>query len=211
MSDLRRSASFVRHAVVFELNIYKSLLRWVFRRPSIPEGTEPVRYAQTVTPVMWLWIFASAMEVPLIHVLVPWETVRIIGLVIGVWGLLWMLGVLGGLNSYPHLIGEKVLRVRNGAMHDIHVPWAAIDTITFHDRDLDSSMWTLQPRETPRGTDLQVGVSGRVNVHAVLHRPITVRTRKGDVQIAEISFWTDDPRQFVARARRLLNPEHRSA
>lgn len=211
MPDLRRIAGFAKHALVFELNVYKSLLRWVFRRPSIPEGTDPVRYAQAVTPVMLLWIFASAMEVPLFHVLVPWDTVRIIGLAIGIWGLLWMLGILGGLNSYPHLVGEKVLRVRNGAMHDVHVPWDAMETITYEDRDLESSIWTLQPRETPRGIDLQVGVSGRVNVHAVLHRPITVGTRKGDMEIAEISFWTDDPRQVVARGRRILDQERRSA
>ncbi|HZJ05258.1 MAG TPA: hypothetical protein VFD59_07285 [Nocardioidaceae bacterium] len=139
MPDLGRIASFAKHALVFELNIYKSLLRWAFHRPHIPDGTEPVRCAQAVTPVMWLWIFASAMEVPLLHILIPWHTIRIIGVVIGIWGLLWMLGVLGGLNSYPHLIGEKVLRVRNGAVHDIHVPWAAIDTFKYDDRDLASS------------------------------------------------------------------------
>ena len=204
MPDLRRVVAFAKHALIFELNIYRSLLRWVFRRPSIPQGTEPVGYAQMVTPMMWLWIVASAMEIPLIHVLVPWDTVRILGLAIGVWGLLWMLGVLGGLNSYPHLVGDQLLRVRNGAMHDIHVPWAAIDTITSHDSDLESSMWALQPRETAGGIDLQVGVSGRVNVHATLHQPITVNTRKGDLEISQISFWVDDPRAFVARGRRVL-------
>lgn len=211
MTDLRRFLSLAKHALVFELNIYKSLLRWVFHRPSIPQGAQPVGYAQAVTPVMLLWIFASAMEVPLFHVLVPWHTVRIIGVVIGIWGLLWMLGLLGGLRSYPHLIEETVLRVRGGAMHDIPVPWAAIDTFTYDDRDLPSSIWTLQPRETTRGIDLQVGVSGRVNVHAVLHRSFMVSTRKGDMEIAEISFWADNPREFVARARRLLDSERRSA
>ncbi|HEX2177422.1 MAG TPA: hypothetical protein VHG70_16075 [Nocardioidaceae bacterium] len=211
MPDLRRLASLAKHALVFELNIYKSLLRWVARRPSVPEGTEPVGYAQNATPVIWLWIFASAMELPLVHVLIPWDTVRIVGLVIGIWGLLWMLGMLAGLRTYPHLVGEKVLRVRNGAMHDIHVPWAAIDSIGYQDRALDSSVWTLQPRETAGGTDLQVATSGRVNVHAKLRRPMWVQTRKGDMEIAEISFWTDNPREFVARVRPLLAAKRRSA
>ena len=81
----------VRHAVVFEIRLYRSLFRWTTRRPHIPgPDLEPFGYARDVTPVMWLWIFASAAELPLVHVLVPWEGVRLALLVVGVWGLAWM-------------------------------------------------------------------------------------------------------------------------
>src|SRR5262245_4119405 len=48
-----------KHAVLFE-RLYKSLALWVVRRPDHggPDD-EVVGYARTVTPVMWLWIFAS--------------------------------------------------------------------------------------------------------------------------------------------------------
>ena len=62
-------------------------------------------------------------------------------------------------------------------------------------------MRTMQFRETKSGTDLQVGVSGEVNVHAVLRHPLTVPTPKGDKEITELSFWVDDPKSFVGRAR----------
>lgn len=66
-------------------------------------------------------------------------------------------------------------------------------------------MWTLQPREiTDGGTSLQVGVSGQVNVHAVLHRPTAVPTAKGGLEISELSFLVDDPRELVSRARQHL-------
>lgn len=148
MSLLQRIPRMAKHALVFELNIYKSLLRWLLRRPSIPAGFEPVGYARLATPVMALWIFGSALELPLVHVLVPWHAVRISLLIISVWGLLWMLGALAGLRSYPHLLGSDMLRIRNGAMHDIAIPWKAIAQVTTQDRSLPSSMWVLQPQET---------------------------------------------------------------
>ena len=206
--SLRRLYGLARHAVVFELRLYRSLFRWVLRRPDLggPEE-QPFTYAKTVTPVMWLWIFASAAEVPLVHLLIPWDGVRIALLVVGVWGLVWMVGLLASLYVYPHLLGPTELRVRNGASHSLTLPWTAVASVTHQHRDLDSSVWTLQPRTTEHGTDLQVGVSGQVNVHARLHEPTTVSTAKGDLEIVELSFFADDPRALVAHARTLLVPQ----
>lgn len=202
MRVLHRSLGIVKHALIFELNIYKSLLRWLLRRPSIPAGFEPVGYAQLATPVLALWIFGSALELPLVHLLVPWPAVRIPLLIIGVWGLLWMLGVLAGLRSYPHLFGPDTLRIRNGALHDIVLPWKAIAQVTTRDRSLPSSMWVLQPQETEHSTHLNVAVSGQVNVHLTLREQLAIRTRKGDMVVAGVSLWVDQPREVAARIRR---------
>lgn len=207
MADLtlQRLWGLARHAVVFELRLYRSLLRWLARRPDHGgPSDEPVGYARTVTPVMWLWILASAAELPLVHVLVPWDGVRIALLVVGVWGLVWMVGLLASLYVYPHLLGPDRLRVRYGASHDIALPWDAVATVATKHQDLDSTVWTLQPEETDQGTHLRVGVSGRVNVHLRLHRPTTVSTAKGDLEIVRLSFFADDPREVVARARTRL-------
>lgn len=202
MTVLHRSLKLTKHALVFELNIYKSLLRWLLRRPSVPAGFEPVGYAQLATPMMGLWIFGSALELPLVHVLVPWHGVRVALLVIGVWGLLWMLGALAGLRSYPHLLGPDTLRIRNGATHDIAIPWEAIAQVTTQDRSLPSSMWVLQPQETEQGTHLNVAVSGRVNVHVALRNQLRLRTNKGDVLASGLSLWVDQPGTVATRIRR---------
>lgn len=213
MPDLspRGLYALARHGVVFELRLYRSLFRWPARRPDLGgPGDVPFTYARTVTPVMWLWIFASAAELPLVHLLVPWEWLRISLLVVGVWGLVWMVGLLASLYVHPHLLGADRLRVRYGASHTVEVPWAAVASITYKDEDLESTVWTLQPRETDRGTDLQVGVSGRVNVHATLHDPTEVATAKGPMRIVELSFFADEPRPLVAQARTHLEQARRS-
>jgi hypothetical protein len=209
MTARNRMLGLAKHALIFEFNIYKSLVRWLLRRPSIPTGYEPVGYAQMATPMLALWIFGSALELPLVHVLVPWHGLRITLLLIGVWGLLWMLGVLAGLRSYPHLFGTDTLRVRNGALHDITIPWKAIAKVTTRDRSLPSSMWVLQPEETEHGIHLNVAVSGRVNVHLALAEPLALRTRKGVMVVAGVSLWVDEPRVVAARIRRESEPQVR--
>ena len=209
MTALRRALKLTKHALVFEINIYKSLLRWLVRRPSIPAGSEPVGYAQMSTPVIALWIFGSALELPLVHVLVPWPGVRIALLAIGVWGLLWMVGLLAGLRSYPHLLEPDRLRIHNGPLHDIAVPWDAIARVGTQDRSLPSSVWVLQPQETDHGTHLNVAVSGRVNVHLTLREPLPVRTSKGEMEVTDVSLWADKPQEVAARIRREAGSEVR--
>lgn len=191
-----------KRAVLFELSLYRSLARWLMRRHDVRyDGARPVTYAKTVTPVMWLWIFASAVEVPLVHLLIPWDTVRIVVLVLSIWGLLWMVGLLASLTVYPHLLTPTGMRVRNGASTDITLPWSTVAAASYQRRDLDSTIRALQPRETEAGTDLQVAVSGQVNVHLRLHRPTVVAIPKGEMEIVELSLFADDPRALVAAAR----------
>lgn len=207
---MRRALALVRHVLVFELHIYLSLLRWVGRRPSTPDGHLPVGYARMATPVIWLWIFGSAVELPLVHVLVPWHGLRIALLAVGVWGLLWMIGMLAGLRCYPHLLGDDALRVRNGPMHDIAVPWSRVSSVSVEDRDLPSTVWALQPLPEGDGTRLNVGVSGRVNLHLALDRPTPMRTRKGVLEATAVSIWVDDPREVAAEVRQRLRSSDRA-
>ena len=51
---------------------------------------------------------------------------------------------------------------------------------------------SVQPRETAAGTDLQVGMSGRVNVELRLAAPTTVLTEKGPLEVTQVSLWADD-------------------
>lgn len=201
----RRLLRLLRRAVLFELRLYRALLRWVTFRPDVPRsGAEAFGYSREVTPLLLVWIFASAIEIPFFHVLIPWHTVRVVGLVVSVWGLLWMLGFLAGFKVYPHLLTAAALRVRSGASVDIPIPWEAIDSLTVGRRDLASSSRTLQRRQTDDGVALQVATSGQVNVHAVLRSPRMVATPHGSEEIAALSFWADEPRDLVARGRELM-------
>ena len=179
------------------------------RRPDLGgPGDEHFTYAKAVTPVMWLWIFASAAEVPLVHLLVPWEGVRFVLPLASVWGLIWMVGLLASLYVYPHLLGpgDAVGAVRRLPQHHAALGRRRLPHPQATGPGL--SVWTLQPRETESGLDLQVGVSGQVNVHARLRRPTVVTTAKGPMEVVELSF-ADDPQTLVSHARRIIAPQDR--
>lgn len=191
--------------VRFEINLYVALGRWLLRRPAVPAAATPWGYARLVTPVIWLWIFGSAVEVVVVHVITPWLAVRLVLLAVGVWGLLWMVGLLASYRVYPHLVDDDGLRVRHGKRADVRVPWERIARVTTVDRDLPSSVRTFQPCpagvDGEGGIDLQIGVSGRANVHLVLTEPMTVPVSGEPLAVTALTFLVDDPREFVAQVR----------
>lgn len=70
------------------------------------------------------------LELVVVHLLLPWETVRLLADVLSIWGLLWMLGYLASVKVFPHLLAEDELRIRYGTTVDIAVPLEAIAEMT---------------------------------------------------------------------------------
>lgn len=202
MPDRRALLSLPKRALLYELSLYRSLLRWGLRRPATTDPDEiPVGYAQLSTPVLILWIFGSAVEVVVVHVLLPWESLRTVALVLGVWGLVWMIGLLASLRVYPHLMAPSYLRVRQGPRVDLLVPWDAVEAVVSRRRELPSSIRAVQVQEVDGQTDLHVAVGGETNVSLVLRRPLTLRTAGGDITADRVSLLVDDPKVFLAQAR----------
>jgi hypothetical protein len=191
-------------AVRLEVSLYAALVRWIGRRPAVPPGSTPVGYGQLVAPMMGLWIFASALEVPLVHVLTPWEGVRIVLLVVSVWGLVWMVGMYAALRTYPHLLDDEGIRIRSGTMVDVRLPWQAVHELRYDERTLPSSIRSFQRTGPDEARQLHVPMGARTNVTAELTGPTTLRTSPGEETVVSVSFWVDEPRSFVRQARERL-------
>ena len=129
----------VRRVVTFELGLYRSLFRWVTRRPDVPSDAVAFAYIGAVEAILWAFIFGSATEFVVLHLILPWETVRIIVDVLGIWGLAWMLGMMASFRVHPHLVTDSGLRVRHGAATDIALPWDDIADIRVRERSRDKS------------------------------------------------------------------------
>ncbi len=198
---MTRIARLLWHFVVLEVRLYVALGRWLSRRPAVPAGARAWGYSRLVTPVMWLWIFGSACEVPLAHVLVPWPGVRLALLVLGIWGLVWMVVLLASLKAYPHLVDADGLSLRYGVLAHARVPWSIVSAVRYDDRDVEGFVRVLRPHETPAGTELLVPVNDRVNVLLELAVPLAVRTSKGEVEAVAVGLWADEPRDLVTALR----------
>lgn len=198
VAEVARWMRFGGRLVRLELLLYAAVVRWVARRSAVPLGSEPWGYGRLVSPMLWLWVFGSAVETVAFHLLIPWEGVRLVVDILSIWGLIWMIGMLAGYHVYPHLVTDDVVRVRSGVYHDIRVPRAAIATAVAKERDLPSSVWLLQVEQGENGYDVAVAVSGRTNLLLTLVEPTELSTAKGDLEVRTLAFWADEPRGLAA-------------
>ncbi|MBF9134525.1 hypothetical protein I0C86_37195 [Plantactinospora sp. S1510] len=194
----------LRKAAAYEVTTWRSLYRWIRRRPVAPEGATAFSYAGVVTPLLIVFIVVSAIEIPILDLILPWKTARIIAAAVGVYGLLWMIGLLASLRVHPHVLGDAGIRIRNAASIDVTLPWDAVETVRKRYRSLESSR-AVQVDRTGATIVLNIGTASQTSVDIVLRRPMVVPVRKGaDEPVHEVRCYADDPEGFVARARQHL-------
>ncbi|WP_446225929.1 hypothetical protein ACTWPB_13155 [Nocardia sp. IBHARD005] len=191
---IQLARSFVR----LEVDIWVSLGRAVARRPDTGSGT-PIRYAGAVSAVIWAFIVVSAVEIPAVHLLIPWPAARIVALGLGVWGLLWMAGMLAAHHMYPHVLTADVLRVRYLRRFGLDIALADIRAVRHDLRAYDGAK-SVQLTGTGDET-LAVIVGSSTNVRVLLAEPRTFRTTHGDFTTSAVAFWADDPQAAAASIR----------
>lgn len=197
------AVSVARRFAVMEFRQYAALWRWLRRRPDVPPEATGFRYVGAVLPVLWAFIVVSTLEVVVVHILVPWPTVRLALDILGIWGVLWMLGLLAGLTVKPHLFDRDGMRIRNGVMTDVAVPWDAVASVAVRQRAREKSR-ALQLDRGDDGTVLNVVVSSQTNVDVTLSRPLRIVLPSGPETVATIRLHADDARGLVAAARARL-------
>lgn len=196
-----------RRLVRAELRLYWALARWVLRRPDVPDGATGFRHVGVVLPVLWTFIVLSAVEFVVLHLVLPWPTVRLVVDVLSAWGLLWMLGLTAALSVRTHVVDGAGLLVRNGLSTDVRVPWAAVSAVGVRRRQRQQSR-ALQLDRGEAGTVLNVVAGSQTNVDVTLREPLQLDLPGGRESVTGLRFYADDPAALVSAARgRLGAPE----
>lgn len=199
MARAVRLARVAKAMIVSELAMWGVLGRWIVRRPDVPHGATPVPYGRMVTPVLWLWVIGSVTEAVAVELILrsidaTWaHVIRTPMLILGVWGALYMAGMVGAISMRRHLVFPDRIEVRNGARVSVVVPAGAVEECRAIEHDLNSSVRTLQLTDGL----LLVGVSGRTNVELELREPTALRTHDGERVAQRVGLWVDEPRDFI--------------
>lgn len=205
----------IRRGLVFawryELGLWSALVRWVFRRPIAAEpGATLYPYSSTVKMLMVVFIGVSAVEIPIVHVILPWATARHVLDAVGVYGLLWMLGLWAGMVRNPHTVGPSGLRIRGGTTLDQPIAWAAIREVRMRRRSLPPE-GQIQLEEAGDQRILSLGVGSQTSVDVILREPMPVAVAKAKGRpVTQVRFHADDPDALVAEANRRLAGQSRT-
>ncbi len=192
---MRPISQLARRFIRLEIDIWVSLWRAFARRPDTAGGT-PIRYAGAVSAFFWAFLVISAVEIPAVHLIIPWPPAQIAALILGAWGLLWMAGMLAAHHMYPHLLTDELLRVRYLRRVALDLPLADIRAVRNDLRAYDGAK-SLQLTSTT----LAVIIGSSTNICVDLTEPQTFHTPDGDFTASTIAFWADDPRAAVASIR----------
>lgn len=195
--------STLRTAMAFESSMWRSLFRWLSRGAPYDVGPGAVAFSHTnaVKPFLVTFLALSVFEIPLFHFIIPWTVARIVLLVVSVYGLIWMVGLIGSMRLRPHVLDEHGIRIRNGMLLDVTIPWSAVGSVRAHDRS------------TPPGGSIQsedgilsLSAGGQTNVDVLLREPLSFglpRKKPGD-PVTQVRFVVDDGTALAAEAARRL-------
>ncbi len=182
-------------AVRWEWRVWTGLVRGLLRRPDIPPGASAFTHHRALAPVRWTLAGMLVVEVAVVHLLVPAGVARTVLLVLGLYGLVWLIGYLLGSGPVrPHLFdGDRVV-LRSGLTTDVTVPIEAVRQIRAvrHNR---AGTATVQVHDGV----LSLVDNGGTSVEIELCTPLTVTLpRRWVVEVNAVRAWVDEPQALVA-------------
>ncbi|WP_438855801.1 hypothetical protein [Agromyces sp. M3QZ16-3] len=204
-SVARRVGGVAVRALKLELRIYASIGRLVARRPAIAPGAAGFGYHAPVVTILWIFIVLSAVEIPVLDLIVHrWPVVRIVVLVVGIWGLTWMFGLLAAYLMRPHTVGPEGIRVREGLETDVLLTWDDVASVARVKRIDEPKSPKITEVDGSRTLSLRMQHETAVAIE--LERPTLVRLpvaapKGGEQLVDEVRIWVDDVDGFMAAVR----------
>jgi hypothetical protein len=194
----------VKSVLAYEIRLWIALFRWIFRRPApVPTGSVRFHYSGAVKMILVVLLVVSALEIPILHLMIPWKAVRGISLFVGVYGLFWMIGLLATMRVYPHLVGPDGLRVRSSITLDVPLDWGNIEFVRSRPR-------SLPPGGKTQFEDgvLSLGMAGGTTVDVGLREPMVLPIKRtAGEPVKEIRFHADAPDELIKAANAYLHEE----
>ncbi len=197
-----RARALLVRASGLERVIWSSIGRAIARKPAIPSGATGFGYHRSTLVLLVVFVIMSAVEVVVIDLIVHrWLWLRVPLLVLGVWGLAWVVGLLCAHLVRPHTVGPDGIHVRDGMDLDAHVSWDDVYSVAIRKH--------IHQPKTPRvigdqeSASLVVDVADQTNLEIELERPTPIAVpgippQGGERAVTTIRLWADDPKGFLA-------------
>ena len=110
----------------YEMGLYRDLLRWVRGRVVVPDGATVLPHQPGRLQMVGFLTAVMLIEIVVVHFLLPAGVVRVVALVLSVWGLVFVWSMIGSERVRPGYVDDQELVLRRGAKVFAVVPLAAV-------------------------------------------------------------------------------------
>ena len=197
MRTLATVGGWVVWALRLEWRMYVGGFRLLTRRSDVPPGSTPLAYVGAVSALLWGITAVSLVELVALHLILPWEGVRLAADILGIWGVVWCLGFTACHYVYPHLLVPDAVVLRTAEREAaVRVPLTSIAAVSQRERSLESSK-ALQVSDGV----LSVVVASRTNVELHLDPPLEVTVRGVVHEVREVRLCADEAREAARLIR----------
>ena len=173
--------------ILHEARLVHSLLLWVRgRQHGVSPGAVAIPYGRDSRAVGIALLVVSFVELVVVELVIPWPTVRLVLLLIGVYGALIVLGFIAGPIVRPHVLTEDSLRLRASTWADVTL---SLDTIARASQRRGGADGIL----TFTGTTLVLAVDNQTQLHLELDGSRTFRQGRRSGSADSVRFSTDYP------------------
>lgn len=176
-----------------EFGLFRALWRWMRRKPDAPEGHKVLTYGSEIKPIMWVMVFLVPLEILAVELLIPWLTVRIILLVLSVYGSVWLLGFIAAITVRPHTVGDGKIVLRFAHFTQIAIPLELVESV----RTARHSGYRRAISISDGVLAMPIGDSTTLSVK--LRKPYAVAPKPGrpTQEVREVRFAADNTREAV--------------
>lgn len=187
---------------VAELRAFGSLGLAVTRKRKIPQGAKPFGYTKGAMTFPAVMIVVSLIELVVVHMLVPWEWLRIVLLVLTIWGVLFILGYFATRVVHPHFVTDEALHLRWGYPTVLSTPLTNIASVTPHVNHAHTYPKVEGERlilTQSQSTNVLIRFSEPVAAAA----PVSRKDRPADFHAREVQLYIENPEEFLQALRPL--------
>jgi hypothetical protein len=183
--------------ILAEPRLWVCLARWAAGR----YPTTGFRYDAGLRGIIWagvaLVVVEGAIVDLLLELLLPGSVWVWVSLGLHLYGLAALLGFLASWATRPHLLDEHALRLRDGIVTELSIPYSAVTGA----RVARQPNFGRSGLKTDDGAGLLACGDATVALDLDATRPLSVPNQSGSVSLASLAITVDEPRTFIAALR----------
>jgi hypothetical protein len=187
---------------MLEAKLWWSLATWLLRRP-LPAGSFAYGRNSLAWGLVAVVVVSTPAEVLLFHFLLPWQWLKTLTLILAVYGVFWIVGYAASMSRFPHMVSDRALLVRFGAMDDVVIPWPIISSVEVNRKKFLAGASGVQAGDQPG--EVAFVANGETQLLVQLQSPVTVQKAFGEVAgVRVLRLAADEPDWLEAAIRSRL-------